>query len=105
MILVLLGVALAVFASLALLPRGAPSAIGIAVALAAAGVAWLAVGGGEGGAFPRILISSAVVGVGMAAVAQGIRLFLRQDAAALYGAVMLGVVALAFVAGNLALGR
>ncbi len=104
MILVLVGVALAVFLSLALLPRGAPSAIGIAVALVAAGLAWLMVGGGESGAYPRILISSAVIGVGMAALAQGARLFLREDAAALYGAVMLGVVALTLVAGNLALG-
>jgi len=104
MILVFVGIPLVVFLSLALLPRGAPAAIGIAVALAAAGVGWLLAGGGETGAYPRILISSATIGVGMAALAQGGRLFIREGAGAVYGALMLGIVALALAAGNLALG-
>lgn len=68
-ILLLLGVPLAVYVSLCLLPRGKPAAIGIAVALLAAGIVLQM----TADPLPQVLATLAIGGVAVAALVQGVR--------------------------------
>ena len=96
---------LLVFLALALLPRGRAAAIGIAVAAAAGLGAWVATDDGEIGEYYRILLSMAFVGLGMAVLAQAVRLALPADGPRwAYALVVCGVIGLAIIGSRVALG-
>lgn len=105
MILVFVVLPLVVFLSLALLPRGAPAAGGIAVAVAVVAALWLLAGEGEDADVARILHGMAGIGIGMAAIAQALRLAMPNPAPrGLYGLVLAAVLALALLLGYVAIG-
>lgn len=74
LVLLLLGVYLGVFVSLAVLPRGRAAGIGIGAATLGAGLVWITNGTGEGSdGFVGFLTLSAAGGIAGAALVQGIR--------------------------------
>jgi hypothetical protein len=74
LVLLLLGVYLGVFVSLALVPHGRAAAIGIGAAALGAGLVWFTNGTGDGSdGLVGFLTLAAAGGIGAAALVQGLR--------------------------------
>ena len=101
MALIFIAYPLAIYLSLCLLPKSR-SSIGIILAAAALGLVWIMNDSAGDGGFSRLLVTLGAVPVAFAALAQGLRRLIPDDAAgwvwpALAGGVGLSAIALFFM--------
>jgi hypothetical protein len=96
---------LLVFLAFALLPRGRGAAVGILLGAALGLGAWVGTEDGEIGEYYRILLTMAFIGLGMALLAQVVRLALPAEGVRwAYPVVIAGVAGLAMAGARVALG-